>query len=44
MMRDIISERKAFIYELELSNKRYSQIELDEEGNRIYSENYLRIE
>ena len=44
MMRQIIDERKAFNYELEISNKRYSQIELDEQGNRIYSENYLRIE
>jgi hypothetical protein len=44
MMRQIIDERKAFNYELEITANRYSQIELDEQGNRIYSENYLRIE
>ena len=44
MMRQIIDERKAFTYELELDKNHYSQIELDEQGNRIYSENYLRIE
>src|SRR5690606_4667992 len=44
MMRDIIGERKAFNYELKIGHKRYSQIELDEQGNRIYSENYLKIE
>lgn len=44
MMLDIIKERKAFNYELVIHNSHYSQIELDEQGNRIYSENYKRIE
>ena len=29
-----------FIFELDLENDRYSQINLDEEGNRTFSENY----
>ncbi len=44
MMSKIIQERKEFIYELQLTRNRFSQIEIDEEGNRIYSENYKRIE
>lgn len=44
MMSKIIEERKEFIYELDLKNKSFSQIEIDDDGNRIYSENYRRIE
>jgi hypothetical protein len=44
MMSKIIQERKEFMYELDLKNNKFSQIELDEDGNRIYSENYKRIE
>ena len=44
MMKRIIQEKKEFIYELDLEKNRFSQIELDEDGNRIYSENYKRIE
>ncbi|MCK7591800.1 hypothetical protein M0G43_14520 [Subsaxibacter sp. CAU 1640] len=44
MMSKIIQERKEFIYELHLKENRFSQIEIDEDGNRIYSENYQRIE
>jgi len=44
MMSKIIQERKEFIYELHLKSNRFSQIEIDEDGNRIYSENYQRIE
>ncbi|MEZ4803405.1 MAG: hypothetical protein R2797_11590 [Gelidibacter sp.] len=44
MMSKIIQERKEFIYELLLEQNRFSQIEIDENGNRIYSENYKRIE
>lgn len=44
MMSKIIQERKEFIYELQLKRNRFSQIEIDEQGNRIYSENYKRIE
>lgn len=44
MMSKIIQERKEFVYELDLANDTFSQIEIDEDGNRIYSENYKRIE
>ncbi len=44
MMSKIIQERKEFVYELNLNTNRFSQIEIDEQGNRIYSENYKRIE
>lgn len=44
MMSKIIQEHKEFVYELNLNKNRFSQIELDEQGNRIYSENYKRIE
>jgi hypothetical protein len=33
-----------FVFELWLSDDTYSQITVDEEGNRIFSENYLRID
>ena len=33
-----------FIFELDLRNDTYSQISLDEEGNRTFSENYKRID
>lgn len=33
-----------FIFELDLENDRYSQINLDEEGNRTFSENYKRLD
>lgn len=44
MMTKIIQEKKKFTYELDYNNKSFSQIEIDENGNRIYSENYVRIE
>ena len=44
MMRKIIDEKKEFKYELLLEKNMFSQIEMDSEGNRIYSENYKRIE
>ena len=33
-----------FIFELELGEDTYSQISVDEEGNRTFSENYKRID
>ncbi len=33
-----------FVFELELGEDTYSQISLDEEGNRTFSENYKRID
>lgn len=44
MMRKIIEEKKEFKYELQLEKDKFSQIEVDDQGNRIYSENYKRIE
>ncbi|WP_299226291.1 hypothetical protein [uncultured Psychroserpens sp.] len=44
MMSKIIQEKKAFVYEIDLEENTFSQIEIDEDGNRIYSENYKRIE
>lgn len=44
MMKKIIDEKKEFKYELNLEKNKFSQIEIDEDGNRIYSENYKRIE
>ncbi len=44
MMSKIIQEKKEFTYELIIKENRFSQIEMDEEGNRIYAENYQRIE
>ena len=44
IMSEIIQERKEFVYEIDLSKNTFIQIEIDEDGNRIYSENYKRIE
>ncbi|MEY8848403.1 hypothetical protein AB9K26_06295 [Psychroserpens sp. XS_ASV72] len=44
MMSKIIQEKKEFIYEVTFNGNSFSQIEIDEDGNRIYSENYKRIE
>lgn len=44
MMRRIVQEKKEFKYELILEKNKFSQIEVDENGNRLYSENYIRIE
>ena len=44
VMNEVIADKKEFTYELMLTDNRFEQIELDEDGNRIYSENYKRIE
>lgn len=44
MMTKIISEREEFRYDLIFTKNSFVQIELDEDGNKIYSENYKRIE
>ncbi|MFC4720976.1 hypothetical protein ACFO5O_01480 [Geojedonia litorea] len=44
MMSQIIEERKEFIFELHLKPSSFRQIELDQDGNRVFSENYIRIE
>jgi hypothetical protein len=43
-MNDVISEQKEFKFQLQVRPNRFEQIELDEDGDRIYSENYVRIE
>jgi hypothetical protein len=43
-MNDVIAENKEFNFQLQLSPNHFEQIELDEDGERIYSENYVRIE
>ena len=44
MMSQIIDEEKEFVFELELKENSFIQIELDDDGNRVISENYIRIE
>lgn len=44
VMEEVIEEKKEFVFDLELSPDKFQQIELDEYGNRIYSENYIRVE
>ena len=43
MMRDLETLRK-FTFELELKDNTYSQISTDAEGNRTFSENYMRVD
>lgn len=43
-MSQIIEEKKEFKHELIINGDSFSQIELDEEGNKLYAENYKRIE
>lgn len=44
MMRKIIEEKEEFKHELILNGDTFSQIEIDNDGNRLYAENYKRIE
>jgi len=44
MMRRIIQEKKEFTYETVITENGFSQIEMDDDGNKIYAENYKRIE
>ncbi|RAJ16807.1 hypothetical protein [Olleya aquimaris] len=43
-MDNIMKQRSSFDYELIIFEKSFSQVELDENGSRIYSENYKRLE
>lgn len=43
-MRNIANELMEWNMELQLSEDRYTQIFIDEDGNRISSENYKRID
>jgi len=42
-MMKIVDTMRVFTFELELKEDRFTQITLDEEGNRTSSENYRRI-
>lgn len=43
-MNKAIKEEKRFVFELKLNDNKFSQVQIDEEGNPIYAENYERIE
>lgn len=43
-MNDVIEEQQEFTFQFDLKPNRFEQIEIDEDGNKIYSENYVRIE
>lgn len=44
VMDQVIAEKKQFKFELQLQPNAFQQIALDEDGNRVYSENYTRVE
>lgn len=43
-MNEVIAEQQEFKFQLDLHPDKFEQIEIDEDGNRIYSENYVRVE
>jgi hypothetical protein len=43
-MNEVIEEQQEFVFQFIIGPDRFEQIEIDEDGNRIYSENYVRIE
>ncbi|PVW14203.1 hypothetical protein [Marixanthomonas spongiae] len=43
-MMKIIDTTQVFRFNLEMEKNTFSQIALDEQGNKYYSENYIRIE
>jgi len=43
-MNEVIKEQQKFNFQLEIHPNRFQQIEIDDDGNRIYSENYVRVE
>jgi len=44
VMSKLIEEQGEFVFELQLKEDTYIQIEFDQDGNRVVSENYSRIE
>lgn len=44
VMSKLIEEQGEFVFELQLNENSYVQIEFDQDGNRVVSENYSRIE
>tara|TARA_B100000809_G_scaffold266848_1_gene332164 strand:- start:2168 stop:2635 length:468 start_codon:yes stop_codon:yes gene_type:complete len=43
-MNLVIGERKDYMYKILLEKDKFIQIEIDEDGDRIYSENYVRVD
>lgn len=43
-MNNIIKEKKEFVFDIIFEDNKFSQIQIDEEGNALYAENYKRIE
>lgn len=43
-MNIAIDQRQVYIYKIVLDKNKFSQIEIDDDGNRIYSENYRRLD
>lgn len=43
-MNPVISERETFNFDLILEKDKFTQIEIDEKGNPLLAENYIRIE
>ncbi len=43
-MNEVIKEQQEFTFQCDLSSNRFEQIEIDEDGSKIFSENYVRIE
>ena len=43
-MNPVISERESFNFDLILEKDKFTQIEMDEDGNPLIAENYIRIE
>ena len=43
-MNKFIEQNPTFVFELKLEKDKFSQIQIDEEGNPLFAENYIRIE
>jgi ethanolamine utilization protein EutQ (cupin superfamily) len=43
-MNLVIGERRDYIFKIVLEQDKFSQIEIDEDGDKIYSENYKRVD
>lgn len=43
-MKNLISVSDQFFYQLQIDKNSYSQIVMDDDGHRIYAENYKRID
>lgn len=43
-MNIAINQRQDYIYKIVIGKNKFSQIEIDDDGNRIYSENYRRVD